>query len=149
LPILRIEARLLADLPKNWENDGAGHYTDRNYGDHLGWREIVVQDGAGIAIKGSSAPSVGVSDELRKYPRGMLSSPLDVRKATLTLVPGEGPVVDDAAGNLGTSDYSFKPSGFISRLYARLNSLISFTSASPTVILISLLAALLWGPSTP
>jgi nickel/cobalt exporter len=149
LPVLRIEARLLADLPKNWEDNNAGHYTDRNYEDHLGWREIVVQSGQGVAIKGSTAPSAGVSDELRKYPSDMLSSPLDIRRAKFTLVPGEGSVADDAAGqaagNLGTSSYSFKSNGYISWLYARLNSLISLTSPSPPVILISLLAALLWG----
>src|SRR5215203_5235759 len=147
LPILRIEARLLADLPKDWEDHGAGHYTDRTYEDHLGWREIVVKGGPGVAIKGSSAPSAGVSDELRKYPSDMLSSPLDIRRAKFTLVPGEGSVAagDQAAGNFDTSDYNFKSNGNFSRLYARLNSLISFTSPSPTVILISLLAALLWG----
>src|SRR5215210_273094 len=147
LPILRIEARLLAELPKDWEDHGAGHYTDRNYEDHLGWREIVVKGGPGVAIKGSSAPSAGVSDELRRYPSDMLSSPLDIRRAKFTLVPGEGSVAGggQAAGNFGTSDYSFKSNGYVSKLYAKLNSLISFTSPSPTVILISLLAALLWG----
>jgi nickel/cobalt transporter (NicO) family protein len=149
LPVLRIEARLLADLPKHWEDHGAGHYTDSTYEDHLGWREIVVKGGPGIALKGSSALSSGVSDELRRYPNDMLSSPLDIQEATFTLVPGEGPVVDgpvgEAARTYSTSNYSFESNGYISKLYAKLNSLISFTSPSPTVILISLLAALLWG----
>jgi nickel/cobalt transporter (NicO) family protein len=149
LPILRIEARLLADLPKDWEDHGAGHYTDRTYEDRLGWREIVVKGGPGVAIKGSTAPSSGVSEELRKYPSEMLSSPMDVREATFTLVPGEGSFADgpvgEAARSYSTSDYSFKSNGYISKIYARLNSLISFTSPSPTVILISLLSALLWG----
>ena len=149
LPILRIEAHLLADLPKDWEDHGVGHYTDRTYENRLGWREIVVKGGPGVAIKGSTAPSSGVSDELRKYPSDMLSSPLDVREATFTLVPGEGSVADGPVGevarNYNTGDYSFKSNGYISKLYAKLNSLISFTSPSPTVILISLLAALLWG----
>jgi nickel/cobalt exporter len=149
LPVLRIEARLLADLPKNWEDKGAGHYTDRNYKDHLGWREIVVHGGPGFAIKESSAPSAGVSDKLRNYPRDMLSSPLDVREATFTLVAGEGSVADgpvgEAARNYSTSDYNFESNGYMSRLYAKLNSLISFTSPSPSVILIALLAALSWG----
>jgi nickel/cobalt transporter (NicO) family protein len=149
LPILRIEAHLLADLPKDWEDHGAGLYKDRAYEDHLGWREIVVRGGSGVAIRSSTAPSSSVSDELRKYPSDMLSSPLDVREATFTLVPGEGAFADDpvgeAARNYNTSDYSFKSNGYISKFYARLNSLISFTSSSPTVILISLLAALLWG----
>src|SRR5215208_1042328 len=149
LPILRIEARLLADLPEDWEDHGAGHYTDRTYENRLGWREIVVKGGPGVAIKGSTAPSSGVSDELRKYPSDMLSSPLDVREATFTLVPGEesfadGPV-GEAARNYSTSHYSVKSNGYISKIYARLDSLISFTSPSLTVILISLLSALLWG----
>jgi nickel/cobalt exporter len=149
LPILRIEARLLADLPKDWEDHGAGHYTDRTYDNRLGWREIVVKGGPGVAIKGSTAPSSGVSDELRKYPGDVLSSPLDIQEATFTLVPGEGSVADgpvgEAARDYSTSNYSFASNGYISKLYARLNSLISFTSPSPTVLLISLLAALLWG----
>jgi nickel/cobalt exporter len=148
LPILRIEARLLADLPKDWEDHG-GYYTDRNYKAHLGWREIVVQGGPGVAIKDSTAPSAGVSDELRKYPSDMLSSPLDIREGKFTLVPGEGSVADGTVGHAAqsfdTSNYGFKTNGYISRLYAWLNSLISFTSPSPIVIFISLLAALLWG----
>ena len=98
LPVLRIEARLLADLPKDWEDHGAGHYTDSTYEDHLGWREIVVKGGPGIAVKDSSAPSSGVSDELRRYPQDMLSSPLDIQEATFTLVPGEESVADGPVG---------------------------------------------------
>jgi nickel/cobalt transporter (NicO) family protein len=149
LPILRIEARLLADLPKDWEDRGVGHYTDRTYENRLGWREIVVKGGPGVAIKGSTAPSSGVSGELREYPSDMLSSPLDVREATFTLVPREGSFADgpvgEASRNYSTSHYSVKSNGYISKIYARLDSLISFTSPSLTVILISLLSALLWG----
>ncbi len=149
LPILRVEAHLLADLPKDWEDKGAGYYADRNYEDHLGWREIVVKGSPGVAIRGSTVPAAGVSDELRKYPNDMLSSPLDVREAKFTLVPGEVSVADGAVGqaaqSLSTGNYSLSTNGYIGRLYARLNSLISFTSPSPIVILISLLAALLWG----
>src|SRR5215218_8483897 len=149
LPILGMEARLLADLPNDWEDHGVGHYTDRTYENRLGWREIVVKGGPGVAIKGSTAPSSGVSGELHKYPSDMLSSPLDVREATFTLVPGEGSFADgpvgEAARNYSTSHYSVKSNGYISKIYARLDSLISFTSPSLTVILISLLSALLWG----
>jgi nickel/cobalt exporter len=147
LPILRIQTNLLAELPKNWEDNGSGSYTDRNYEDRLGWHEIVIQGGPGVAIKGSTAPSAGVSNELRKYPSDMLSSPLDIREAKFTLAPGGGSAANDtvgqAAATFSTSDYS--SNGYISRLYAWLNSLISLTSPSPIVILISLLAAFLWG----
>jgi nickel/cobalt transporter (NicO) family protein len=145
LPILRVEASLLAELPKNWEDNGSGRYTDRNYEDRLGWREIVVKGGQGVAIKDSSVPSSGVSNGLRKYPQDMLSSPLDVREATFSLVPGEGSAATGAVGNFGTSNYSLGSNGYVGKLYTWLNSLISFASPSPAVILISLLAALLWG----
>ena len=145
LPVLRVEASLLADLPEGWQENGSGHYADRNYGDHLGWREIVVKGGQGISTKDSTAPSSSVSDGLRKYPQDMLSSPLDVREARFTLVPGGGPAAGDTARNLATGDYGFGSNGYVGRLYSWLNSLISFDSTSPTVILISLLAALLWG----
>src|SRR5215211_2631405 len=68
LPTLRIEAKLLADLPEDWEDHGAGYYTDRNYEDRLGWREIVIKSGPGISIKRSTAPTADVSNELRSYP---------------------------------------------------------------------------------
>src|SRR5918994_1386626 len=145
LPVLRVEARLLADLPEGWQENGSGHYADRNYRDHLGWREIVVKGGQGISAKGSMAPSSGVSDELRKYPQDMLSSPLDVREARFMLVPGGESAAGDTAHDLATSDYSFGSNGYLGRLYSWLNSLISLDSPSPAVMLISLLAALLWG----
>jgi ABC-type nickel/cobalt efflux system permease component RcnA len=145
LPILRVEARLQADLPENWQENGAGRYTDRNFRDHLGWREIVVQDGRGIVTKDSAVPSSGVSDELRKYPQDMLSSPLDVREATFTLAPGDASGADGAASNLSTSDYNFGSNGPFAKLYTWLNSLISLDSSSPAVLIVSLLAALLWG----
>lgn len=50
LPTLRIEARLVAELPEDWEEEGAGYYTDRNYEDRVGWREIVVRGGPGVAV---------------------------------------------------------------------------------------------------
>ena len=69
LPTLRIEARLLADLPNDWEEHDAGYYTDRNYEDRIGWREIVVRGGPGVAIENSTAPSADASNELRSYPQ--------------------------------------------------------------------------------
>jgi nickel/cobalt transporter (NicO) family protein len=145
LPVLRVEARLLADLPEGWQENGSGRYADRNYRDRLGWREIVVKGGQGISIINSTVPSSGVSGGLQEYPQDMLSSPLDVRVARFTLIPGGGPAAGDTARNLATGDYGFGSNGYVGRLYSWLGSLISLGSPSPTVILISLLAALLWG----
>jgi nickel/cobalt transporter (NicO) family protein len=96
LPTLRVQAHLLADLPKDWR--GKAQYSDQTYEHRLGWREIVVKDGAEVIIRNSTAPVKGMSNELRSYPRDMLSSPPDVREASFTLAPGDGSVHNDAAG---------------------------------------------------
>lgn len=142
LPTLRIEARLLADLPNNWEDDGAGYYTDRNYENRLGWREIVVRGGSGVAVENSTVSSAGVSDELRSYPQDALSSPLDQREARFTLVPGDGAVVGDTAGRAAEDVRTSDDGG---NATDRLASLVSVDDASPTIIGVSLLAALFWG----
>src|SRR4051794_30740919 len=113
LPVLRVETRLLADLPEGWQERGPGHYADSNFRDHLGWREIVVKGGHGISTRDSTVPSSGVSDELRKYPPDMLSSPLDVQEARFTLIPGGGPAAGDSARNVATGNYSFGSNGYV------------------------------------
>src|SRR5215211_7726853 len=96
LPTLRLEAHLLADLPKDWR--GEGHYADRTYANRLGWREIVVRGGPAVAIRNSTVQANSASNELRSYPRDMLSSPPDVREASFTLAPGDGSVENERAG---------------------------------------------------
>jgi nickel/cobalt exporter len=137
LPTLRIEARLLADLPKDWEEHGSGSYADRSYEDRLGWREIVVQGGPGVAVEGSTAPSTGVSDELRSYPQGYLSSPPDQREARFTLAPGNGRAAGDGVGQakVGTGNDATN----------RVASLISVDRLSATAIALAMLAAFFWG----
>src|SRR5919109_3832762 len=55
-------------------------YHDNNYRARIGWKEVVV---------GAKAHSV--SDELRAYPKDLLSSPLDVTSVTAHLAPTKGP----------------------------------------------------------
>ncbi len=141
LPTLRIEANLLADLPEDWEDHGVGYYTDRNYADRLGWREIVIKGGPGISIKRSTAPTAEVSHELRSYPQDMLSSPLDQRRASFTLVSGDGIAAGDTAGR-GAESVRTGNNGSVTD---RIGSLISAGRLSPTIVVISLLAALFWG----
>jgi nickel/cobalt transporter (NicO) family protein len=141
LPTLRIEANLLADLPEDWEAHGAGYYTDRNYANRLGWREIVIKGGPGISIERSTAPTAEVSSELRSYPKDMLSSPLDQRRASFTLVSGGGIAADDTAGRAAESVRTGNKGGVTDRV----TSLISTGRLSPAVIVISMLAALFWG----
>ena len=65
-------------------------YRDTNYANRIGWKEIVV------------GPARSTSDELRAYPKDLLSSPLDVTRVETRLVPGTvggaRPHVSDRAG---------------------------------------------------
>ena len=138
LPTLRVEAHLLADLPKDWR--GEAHYADQTYENRLGWWEIVVRDGPGVAIKNSTVQDKSVSNELRSYPRDMLSSPPDVHEATFTLAPGDGPVENEMAGltaeRVGTS---------FGGVMGRVDELVSVERLSAAVIALSMLAAFFWG----
>jgi ABC-type nickel/cobalt efflux system permease component RcnA len=103
-------------------------FHDANYADRIGWKEIVV---------GARTPSR--SDELRAYPKDMLSSPLDVTSATAQLAPGSGPDVPPALsrGKVLQAPDRIADSGFA--------TLVGRSHLSLLVILASLAAALFWG----
>ena len=63
-------------------------YRDNNFQGRLGWKEIVVQASAEAQLTNSSVPAASVSQELRKYPQDMLTSPLNVTQASFRFVPG-------------------------------------------------------------
>src|SRR5215218_3235134 len=138
LPTLRVETHLMADLPKDWR--GEAHYADKTYANRLGWREIVVRGGPEMAIRNSTVQANSVSNELRYYPRDMLSSPPDVREAYFTLVPGDGSVENETAGRaaerVGTS---------FGGVTGRVDALVSVERLSAAVVALSMLAAFFWG----
>jgi ABC-type nickel/cobalt efflux system permease component RcnA len=103
-------------------------YQDANYADRIGWKEVVV---------GARTPSR--SDELRAYPKDMLSSPLDVTSATTQVKPGPGPDVPPALshGKLLRAPDRVSDGGFA--------SLVGRSHLSLLVILASLAAAMFWG----
>jgi ABC-type nickel/cobalt efflux system permease component RcnA len=65
-------------------------YRDMNFGDRIGWKEVVVEQGRGARVLSPSVPSRSISEELLAYPKNLLQSPLDVSSARLSLVPGHG-----------------------------------------------------------
>lgn len=85
LDVLRLEATYTASV------DGGGRieFRDRNYAALVGWHEVTAVGSGGIAVSRSSVPTTSVSSELRAYPEGLLSSPLDVRQAAFDFAPGE------------------------------------------------------------
>ena len=85
LEVLRMEFELAGPLPAS---EARVEFRDDNYAGNLGWREVVAYTGGGQGIAGSDVPAESVSNELRVYPRDLLSSPLDVTQATIDVAPG-------------------------------------------------------------
>ncbi|MEJ7653732.1 MAG: hypothetical protein WKH64_10555 [Chloroflexia bacterium] len=141
LKLLRIESVLTGALPSGWEANGSATYTNRNYEDRLGWREIVVRGGPDVAILRSTAPTSDVSNELRAYPEDSLATPLDHREASFTLTSGYGGPAEDTAGLAAANVRAGDSRASTSRVAA----LISPGELTPRVMLVALLAALLWG----
>jgi ABC-type nickel/cobalt efflux system permease component RcnA len=103
-------------------------YSDANYAGRIGWKEIVL---------GAHTPSR--SDELRAYPKDMLSSPLDMTSAAATVRPGVGPDIPPTLshGKLLEARDRVADAGFA--------SLVGRERLSLWVVLASLGAALFWG----
>jgi ABC-type nickel/cobalt efflux system permease component RcnA len=103
-------------------------YHDNNYRGRIGWKEVVV---------GANAHSI--SDDLRAYPKDLLSSPLDVTSAKAQLAPTHGPDVPPA---LTRGPALQAPDRVADSGFARL---IGRRHLSALVIVASLAAALFWG----
>jgi nickel/cobalt exporter len=101
-------------------------YQDTNYSRRLGWKEIVV---------GAHAKSR--SDELRAYPKDLLTSPLHATSLTTTLAPTTDPPPTLTRGRALRAPDRVADRGFAS-LIARDRQSVGF-------VLLSLLVATFWG----
>jgi len=83
----------------------AGVQVDSSWdGAGIGWREITAV-GSGVALKSSPFPARSISEELRKYPNNLLSSPLDVRSGSFQVTPGGGSSTYQAVRNLPVAGF--------------------------------------------
>jgi nickel/cobalt exporter len=89
LPTLRLEAVYSAELTVDPSSSVDVVFRDDNDPTRIGWREIIARPGAaGTDLQRSSVPAEDVTHELRLYPDDLLNSPLNVREARLSFVPG-------------------------------------------------------------
>ena len=84
--------------------------------DRVGWRELLVARGEGVAVRSTDAAARDLTKALTAYPNDLLHSPPDVRSATTVAVVGSGglavqaiPARDEAAP--GTASASAKDDG--------------------------------------
>jgi ABC-type nickel/cobalt efflux system permease component RcnA len=108
-----------------------------SFADRIGWHELVVRASSGARVEGSTAGPEDVADELRSYPGGLLSHPLEVTSATFAWSPGDGagavgPLTSDPESRVAESS----PGG--------LGGLVD-DDLSAGVILLALLLAMGWG----
>ncbi len=90
--------------------------------DRVGWRELLVARGEGVAVRSTGAAVRDLTKALTAYPNDLLASPPDVRSATTVAALGSGglavqaiPARDDTAP--GTASTSAKDDGgFVSLL---------------------------------
>lgn len=70
------------------------HYRDNNFPGRAGWKEIIVNPGAGVTLAASSAPSADRSSQLSNYPTDLINSPPQDLEATFSFTL---PLVSNAA----------------------------------------------------
>lgn len=114
LDILRLEATYSGDVDGA---EGELAFTDDNFRGRVGWHEVTAIGGDGVALAVSNVPTTSVSDRLRTYPDDLLSSPLEVREATLSFAPGASAPASPVA--VGAADPSVRP-GVVGGAFADL-----------------------------
>jgi nickel/cobalt transporter (NicO) family protein len=130
------------DSPRLRSGSHRLEYRDGTFPGRIGWKEVVVQHDSGASVASTSAPARSVSDELRAYPKDQLSSPLDVRSASLSVVPGTGP---------GTAPALSRGTALDSRVTVHQGgdggfaSLIAHEKLSAGFVALALLLAFFWG----
>ena len=116
-------------------------FRDDHRADRVGWHEITAT-GHRVNILNSTVPQRSISDELRRYPEDLLSSPLGQRDAELRTTPGtgtaeqSGPFAPPAAGPL---------TRLLGRADATFTSLVGRRDLTPLVGTLALLLALVLG----
>jgi nickel/cobalt transporter (NicO) family protein len=125
-PALRVTMDLTAELPPRRQGrDLVAHYRDMNYTDYIGWREVVVRAGEGVALLDSSAPTEDRTNELRTYPSDLWATPPN-SEATFTIhlfdpAASAAPATGSASGTSGTppqpvSGFQVWPTGVLAAL---------------------------------
>jgi nickel/cobalt exporter len=115
-------------------------YHDDNFAERIGWREIVVRPGDGVALSNATAPAQDQSNELRNYPQDMLTSPLNLREARVSATLG---ATTTSAATIGPSISAANPAS--ARVPDGFANLIASKELTPAVIALALLLALLLG----
>jgi nickel/cobalt exporter len=109
---------------------------DGSFAGRVGWKAIVARRGDGSAVR-ADVPSGDPTHELRRYPAGMLSSPLDERDATFRAQAGSGSLIAPRTPGASATTTDRSGDGF--------TGVFDDAAAGEGVLLLLLLAAFGWG----
>lgn len=115
-------------------------FSDGYRADRVGWHEITAV-GNGVRLIDPQVPATSVSDELRRYPNDLLSSPLGVRSVTLRTQPGSGVTGGGLGVPLPTVGVLERWSGGVTSLFTDLAG----GALTPLVGVLAVLMALVVG----
>lgn len=141
----RLQCRLSA--PATLSRPAEVAVTNRFRDDRIGWRELVAT-GSGVRLAGSPLPTTTVSDELRRYPDDLLTSPPDVRSATFSTAPGAPAAASGATASApspGSGAEALGLSGPLAGAERWLGDLVGGQRLTPLVGLLAVLLALVLG----
>jgi nickel/cobalt transporter (NicO) family protein len=152
LSTLRLEVVYAADVSANPSSTVNLTYRDDNDPTHIGWREIVARPGAaGTQIASSSVPANDVTNELRTYPEDLLNSPLNVRQASVSFVPGLRAATSTDSVSAAASAAAMRPMvpstgvGILDRANTAFADLANGGELTPTFILFAVGVAIVLG----
>ena len=125
---------------------GAGQkeltYRDRTFPGRIGWKEVVIAPSSGARLVSATVPQRSATDELRAYPKDLLSSPLDVTSARARFVPAAGNGAEPSVSSPRALD---SPVSVRVRSHGGFEGLIAKERLSTGFILLALLLAFFWG----
>jgi ABC-type nickel/cobalt efflux system permease component RcnA len=139
LKTLRVVLDFSGSLPSGWQSGAGASLRDDNFKDRIGWREIVVQGGEGVALTQSTAAALDETAELTAYPESRLKSPPDVREASFFLRAGDG-----IAGPSTATQPQAKTRA-PGKTLDGFAGLVSEGKLTPAFVVFSMLAAAAWG----
>jgi ABC-type nickel/cobalt efflux system permease component RcnA len=109
---------------------------DGTFPGRVGWKAIVSRPGEGTAVR-TGAPRGDPTHGLRRYPKDLLSSPLDRRDASFSVRPGDGSLTAPTSDGGPVSTEHSSGGGFA--------SLFADAASGRGVLALLLLAAFGWG----
>jgi nickel/cobalt transporter (NicO) family protein len=109
---------------------------DRTFPGRIGWKAVVAATGSGTAVR-TRAPSGDPTHGLRRYPKDLLSSPLDRRDASFGVKSGDGTLTAPRSEGGSAATTRAAADGFA--------GLLADAASGRDVLILLLLAAFGWG----